>query len=204
MLIEGTTLTLPGATEDKPDQTLDLGSILIAEGRQQEISFVTPIKSAELLYTFNKAWLDTDKLVKGLAADLVKAEKAVATRRSRILLYEVEPFLKQQGVPSTKESREAFIILDERYGVLQERVDQLYAAQEWLKGKMTAFTNSYTSVKKIMGEDTYNMSGRMNNPNLSGGGSQKPFLKQEPTTPTPTTTPPTKTTPSGYGKSRYT
>lgn len=207
MLVEGTTLTLPGATKDAPEQTFSLGEILIAEGRQREVAFVTQFKAPELLYTFNHAWLETDKVQKKLAADIVKAEAAVGKRKARILLYEAEAFLKERGVASTKESREAVIVLDPEYEALQDVVDQLFAAQEWLKGKMKSFENSYSSVKKIMGEDAYDMSTRMPNPNLSGGGSQKPFLKSEPRqntnpTPPPTTTeqPPKKT---GYGKSRY-
>lgn len=203
MLIQGTTLQLPSATKDLPDRVLNLGEILIAEGRQREVAMVTPMKAPELLYTFNHAWLETDKLVKGLAADLVKAEAQVEKRKATILLYEAEAFLKARNVASTKDSRDAVIVLDPEYELLQDRVDQIYAAQEWLKGKMKSFENSYSSVKKIMGEDAYDMSTRMNNPNLSGGGSQKPFSKTPTPAQTPTTTPTTTPPKTGYGKARY-
>jgi hypothetical protein len=209
MLIEGTTLSLPSATKDLPDRILNLGEILTAEARQREVAMVTPVKAPELLYTFNYAWLETDKLVKGLAADLVKAKAQVEKRKARILLYEAEDFLKTRNVASTKDSRDAVIVLDPEYETLQDRVDQIFAAQEWLKGKMKSFENSYSSVKKIMGEDAYDMSTRINNPNLSGGGSQKPFSQPRPpqSTPAPTTTPtpaPTTNPPkTGYGKPRY-
>ncbi len=81
MLIQGTTLQLPSATKDLPDRVLNLGEILIAEGRQREVAMVTPMKAPELLYLFNHAWLETDKIVKGLAADLVKAEAQVEKRK---------------------------------------------------------------------------------------------------------------------------
>ena len=206
MLIQGTTLQLPSATADLPDRVLNLGEILIAEGRQREVAFVTPVKAPELLYLFNHAWLETDKIVKGLAADIVKAEAQVAKRKATILLYEAEAVLKVCEVASTKDSRDAVITLDEQHGKLQDRVDELFAAHEWLKGKMKFFENAYSSVKKIMGEDAYDMSTRMNNPNLSGGGSQKPFSQtptQIPTTQIPTTTPTTIPPKTGYGKARY-
>lgn len=210
MLIEGTTLQVPGATKDLPDKTLNLGQILTAEARQREVAIVTPVKAPELLYTFNHAWLETDKIQKDLAADIVKAKAQVERRKARILLYEAETFLKIQGVSSTKESREAVIVLDPEYQTLQDRVDQLFATQEWLKGKMKSFENSYSSVKKIMGEDAYDMSTRIGNPNLSGGGSQKPFSQPRPPqnnptapTSTPTTTPTTNPPKTGYGKPRY-
>jgi hypothetical protein len=207
MLIEGTTVLLPSATEGLPDQVLLLGDIMTAEARQSEVAIVTPVKAPELLHLFNKAWIDTDKIVKGLAADVVKAEAAVARRRATILLYEAEDFLKTRNVASTKDSRDAVITLDPKFQALQDRVDQLFAAQEWLKGKMKGFENSYSSVKKIMGEDAYNMATRIGNPNLSGSGSQKSFSQPRP----PQNNPPTQTTEqpapqptrTGYGKARY-
>lgn len=205
MLIEGTTLTVPGATKDLPDKVLHLGEILTAEARQREVAIVTPVKAPELLYTFNHAWLETDKIVKDLAADIVKAKARVEKRKAHILLYEVNDFLKSRDVASTKDARDAVIVLDPECEALQDRVDQLFATQEWLKGKMKSFENSYSSVKKIMGEDAYDMSTRIGNPNLSGGGSQKPFLQPRPPQDitTPTTTPTTNPPKTGYGKPRY-
>jgi hypothetical protein len=113
----------------------------------------------------------------------------------------VEDFLKTKDLSSTKDTRDAYIVLDTKFQALQERVDQITAAAEWLKGKMKSFENSYSSVKKIMGEDAYNFGTRVGNPNLSGAGSQKPFAQPPKTNPTPTTTQPTVK--SGYGKARY-
>jgi hypothetical protein len=200
MLIEGTTLKLPSATEDLPDQVFDLAEILTAEARQNEIAIITPVKAPELLHLFNYAWLETSKVAKKLAAQIVKAKQATEKRRATILLYEVDDFLKSKGLDSTKDTRDAFIVLDPKYQALQDRVDQLTAAREWLVDKVKSFEHSYSSVKKIMGEDAYNMSYNKN-PNLSGSGNSRPFVqpKQTPTTTPPTTNPPK----SGYGKARY-
>jgi hypothetical protein len=201
MLIEGTTLQLPAATKDKPDQVLNLAEILTAEARQSEVAIVTPVKAPELLHLFNHAWLETEKLAKKLLADINTAKKEVEKRKATVLLYEAEAVLTKCGVDSTKDSRDAVVTLDPEYQALGERVDQLVAAREWLVIKSKAFENSYSSVKKIMGEDAYNMSFKPQS-HISGGGSQRPFANPTPTTaPTPTTTP--KQQPSGYGKSRY-
>jgi len=204
MLIEGTTIMVPGVEDGSPDVVFNLAEIFVAEARQGEVAVVTPVKAPELLALFNKAWLETDKFIKKLAAFENKAEQAVGRVRAHMILNEVEGVLKAKGVPSTKESRDAVILLDPRYIVQQDRVDQIHAMVEWLRGKMKSFENSFTSVKKIMGEDAYNMSTRINNHNLSGGGSSQSFQqpKHNPS-PNPTPTTAQTTVKSGYGKARY-
>lgn len=215
MLIEATTVTVPSPRVDIPARTLNLKNIQIAEVRHSEVAMVTPVKAPELLVLFNSAWNDCDTYYKQLSYALTVAEQELGNRRSTILLYEVEVFLKGRSIPSTKDTRDAVIMLDTTIQELQGKVDQLKAVAEYMKGKMKFFENAYSSVKKIMGEDAYNMSSRPN-PNLSGGGSQRSF--SAPTVPrvvtvierpgdparevsTPTTPPTTKS--SGYGKARY-
>jgi hypothetical protein len=197
MLIEATTVTVPSPRSDIPARTLNLKNIQIAEARHGEVAMVTPVKAPELLVLFNGAWNDCDTYHKQLSYALTVAEQELGNRRSTILLYEVETFLKGKNIPSTKDTRDAVIMLDTTVQELQGNVDQLKAVAEYMKGKMKFFEHAYSSVKKIMGEDAYNMSSRPN-PNLSGGGSPKPFQQQ-----TPTTTPTQTTKSSGYGKARY-
>ncbi len=178
MLIEGTTVKVPGPKPGAPEIVLDLGDIMIAEQRQNEIARVTPIKAPELLSLFNGAWRDVDKFVKELTEARIQAERQLERRRASLLLYEVEEVLKKCDLSSTKDTRDAAIALDEAYIELQDRVDQITAAGEYLKGKLKSFENAFTSVKKIMGEDAYNMSTRVGNPNLSGT-TERPRPKQQ-------------------------
>jgi hypothetical protein len=196
MLIEGTTIKVPGPKPGAPEIVLQLGDIMIAEQRQNEIARVTPIKAPELLSLFNGAWRDVDKLVKELTEARIQAERQLERRRASLLLYEVEEILKKCDLNSTKDTRDAAIALDEAYQELQDRVDQITAAGEYLKGKLKSFENAFTSVKKIMGEDVYNMSTRIGNPNLSGTTDRPRAAPAQ-------TTPPTSTTRAGWGKPRY-
>jgi hypothetical protein len=148
---------------------IDLGAILIAETRQAEVATVTPTKAPELLSAFNTSWRDIHQLVTKLTAEKIQAEKHVANRRARLLLEVVPAKLKELGVPSSADMREAVVQLDPERESLQDRVDQLDAAIEYLKGKLKSFENSFTSVKKIMGEDSYSYAGK--NTNLSGDTS---------------------------------
>lgn len=189
MLIEGTTVTVPGPKVGDHDIVLNLKAILIAESRQQEVAMVTPMKAPELLSLFNEAWRNVDKLVKQLTAARIVAEHQLDRRRAKLLLEVCEEVLKKANLSSTKDTRDAVIALDEEYQGAQDRVDQIEAAAEYLKGLLKSFENAFTSVKKIMGEDAFNMANRIGNKNLSHGA--EPQQKQP------------STTTSGYGKSRY-
>ena len=205
MPIEGTTIEVPAPKEGAKPLTFDLSSIYMAESRQQEVAIVTPIKAPELLWVFNKAWLDVDGVIKRLSEARTSAEREVEKVRADLLLNRIEDILKLKNVSSTKDTRDAVIVLDPSYQAAQDRVDQIHATCEWLKGKRESFENSFTSVKKIMGEDTYNMSGRLSNPNLSHGApAPRPALAPVRRSETESTSQrPTTPAPSGYGKSRY-
>jgi hypothetical protein len=188
MLIEGTTVTVPGPKPGEPDIVLELKDILIAESRQREVAIVTPMKAPELLSLFNEAWRNVDKLVKRLVEAQNRADHMVERRRAKLLLEHVEGVLKAANLSSTKDTRDAVITLDDEFQAAQDRVDQIQAAAEYLKGLQKSFENAFTSVKKIMGEDAFNMANRIGNKNLSHGS--EPNENPKPTT-------------SGYGKSRY-
>jgi hypothetical protein len=208
MLIQETRLTVPAGKVSKPSLDIDLAAILIAEQRQDEIAMVTPMKAPELLALFNGSWRNVDRIVNQLTAERIIAERGLEQRRAVLLLDEIPNILQGKGVDSTKDTRDAAIVADKNYQDLQDRVDQLTAAVAYMKGKLKSFENAFTSVKKIMGEDTYNMNGRIGNKNLSGGVSEPrvspapPPSNPPPSTPSGTAAPlPEMTT--GWGTPRY-
>lgn len=205
MLIQETRLTVPAGKPSKPGIEIDLAAILIAEQRQDEIAMVTPMKAPELLALFNGAWRNVDRIVNQLTAERIIAERGLEQRKAKLLLDEIPAILQAKGVDSTKDTRDAAIVSDQLYQDLQDRVDALTAAAAYMKGKLKSFENAFTSVKKIMGEDTYNMQGRIGNKNLSGGVSEPRVAPAgPPSTPTSeveSTSAPAKTT--GWGKPRY-
>jgi hypothetical protein len=136
MLIEGTTVTVPGPKVGDREIVLELKDILIAESRQQEVAIVTPIKAPELLSLFNEAWRNVDKYVKQLQAALIIAEHQVERRRAKLLLESVEGVLKAANISSTKDTRDAVITLDDEYQAAQGRVDEIQAASEYLRGML--------------------------------------------------------------------
>ena len=168
MLIQETSLTVPGGVEGTKDIVLDLAAILTAEARQKEVATVTPMKAPELLATFAESWRDLDKIVKFLTAAKIAVERVMVRRASEMILGEIPEMLKALDITSTKDTRDACIALDPETIKMQERFDQIVAAGEYLKGKQKSFENSYSSVKKVMGENAFDMSNRLPNQNLKG------------------------------------
>lgn len=168
MLINTTDLVVPAGDINERDITIDLAAILRSEIRQDEVAIVTAAKAPELLAEFNRSWRDVHASIARLEAEKNKAEKAVKNRRGVLLLEVIPQRLEAMGVKSATDIREAIIDTDAEHSKLADRFDQLKAAIFYLKGKLESFENAYTSVKKLIGESTYNYSG---NSRLSGDAS---------------------------------
>lgn len=175
-----------GKTGEQP-VSINLAKILEAEARQMEVAIVTPTKAPELLQTFNKAWTDLHKMMTLLSYEKTVAEKE-ANKRKAVVLLEIAPKkLEDAGLNSSVDHREAVLSLDIEYQESLERVDQIDCTVEYLKGKLKSFENSFSSVKKIMGEDAYNMNSYRGPTSHGEIGEQVPVGKTE----------------SGFGKARY-
>ncbi len=184
MIFTGSELVCPRGKVGENPIVLDIGAILQSELRQDEVATVTKFKAPELLAEFNKSWRELHKLFVQLQSEKLKAEKAVEHRRAVLLLEVVPGKLAERKLTSNDAYREAIITLDLPYQAARDTADEIEAVCEYLKGKLKSFENAYSSVKKIMGEDSYNM-GRTSNPDLSGDAG------------------PTKPLPSGFGKAKY-
>jgi hypothetical protein len=184
-VIESTDLVVP-LGDGSADLRISLGDIMTAEIRQDEVACVTPGKAPELLSTYNRAWRDTHQWMSRLEAEKNKAEKAQRNRRGVLILEVIPEKLKLLDMKSSADIREAVIDTDVEYGALTDRVDQIKAAIMFLKGKLESFENAFTSVKKIMGESTYNFGGGPSLPAGTGsgrvGGNGPPSGERPPST----------------------
>lgn len=153
---------------------LDMTNVYIAEGRIQEVAFVTPHKAPELLSTFNVTFLELTRHITKLDYERNVAKRVANKMRAIILLDRVPAILKERGLATAKspagseDLRQAILDIDEPYQTACDRVDQITAIMKLLQGKLTSIEMAYTSVKKIIGENAYNM----NNPNLKHGSSE--------------------------------
>lgn len=181
MLSTGTELVCPRGKQGEQALIIDLGAIVKAEVRQDEVQIVTPQKAPELLSEFNRAWRKLNELVVTLTNESNHAKKAVSQRKAVLLLEVVPKRLKDADLTSTADNRQAVIDLDLEYQTLSERSEYIECVIEYLRGKMKSFETALNSVKKIMSDDAFNYT----IPNTKGdSGSAPPGI-------------------AGFGKSRY-
>ena len=131
--------------------------IMRAEMRGDEIAFVTPEKAPELLATFNRAYLDASQFFATLKLEQNRAEDAVNKARAVALIDKVPVLIKEKGLTSSADVRQALVEQDADYQAAKERLDMISAMLEYMKGKMKYLENAFTSVKKIMDTGNWSM-----------------------------------------------
>ena len=142
---------------------IDLSGVYRIERRIQEIAFVTSAKAPELLATFNEAYLYLHKYVTLLKYELVRATREANKVKSVILLDRVPQILESKGLTNGKSKagsedlRNAILDQDEEYQNALDKTQQIRCIIELLTGKLEGFEMGYNSVKKILGENAFNM-----------------------------------------------
>jgi len=131
---------------------LNVGGINAAEARISEIAYVNAYKAPELLAVFNRAYLDVMRMLAWLEMEAGTAARQVKLRRSELLLDIAPQKLKDKGLSTSQDLREAVVDADARYQELCEREGCINATQELLKGRAKSLEMAYTSVKKILGD----------------------------------------------------
>ena len=152
-------------------RVFDLSDVYEAQDRIEEVAFVTPHKAPELLAYFNKVWLKVDEISNLLEMEMAEAKKNVAVKRSEIILDRCEAIFKEKGLKASADLRQAVVDADPDYITLVDIQNSLEAAIAFLSGKQKGIEMAYGSVRKILGESTYNMRngsgnvGNVENPN---------------------------------------
>lgn len=156
----------------KDSLVLDLAPVYRTEARVQEIATVTPQKAPELLMIFNVAFLDLSRMSTALEMELLQAKKLTERARAIAILDKVPGILKEKNLVSprspsgSEDQRNAILALDEEYQQATENEQQVACVLQLIKGKLKGIEMAYMSVKKILGENSFNY-----NQNLGGGHS---------------------------------
>jgi hypothetical protein len=151
--------------------SINLGSLKKAENRIQEIAIVTASKAPELLAFFNSAYLEGSRLIALLELEVNRATRSANAIKSVVILDRAPEILKAKGLATDKnpggsaDLRQAVLEGDSEYQAALEVQQHLEATLELIKGKNKGIEMAYTSVKKILGESSYET---RRNPNLSG------------------------------------
>ena len=157
-IVQRTELEVPIVPRgEKTSISINLSRVLIAEQRGEEVSAVTPHKAPELLATFNRAYLDASEIFSRLKLEQARGEDAVAKAKALVLIDKLPGLLKEKGLSSSADIREALVESDTDYQKAKERLDMINAMVEYIKGKMRFLENAYTAVKKIMDTENWSM-----------------------------------------------
>lgn len=152
----------PRGTPGLAPLQFEMGEVYKAEGRINEVAFVTSEKAPELLATFNQAFLILTRQITAVDLERQKAVREANKRRSVVILDLAPSILKEKHLvkdsnpAGSADLREAVLDADAEYLGLLDKADQIAAVQELLKGKLKAIEMAYTSVKKILGESAFN------------------------------------------------
>jgi hypothetical protein len=139
----------------------DITDLNRAEVRCDEVKNVTKLKAPELLTLFNKAHATASRIVVALTAEHTQAKSALDRIRAEILLDKAPQILKEKGLATAKspsgseELRQAVVDMDPQYIAMNERINILDAMRRLLAIKAKMFDNSFTAIKKILGEDAF-------------------------------------------------
>lgn len=150
MEITSNSLVLCPKGDGSGEIQLDLGKLLKAESRLDEVAYITGAKAAELLSTFNTTWAEIQKTVVTLRREYIKAKSVTRGVRASILLNDAEEILKLKGLKSSADLRDAVVECNAAYQEAQDREHNLASIVAFLEGKLQAFENAYTAVKKLL------------------------------------------------------
>lgn len=140
----------------------DTSFVYEVEGRIEEVRFVTPHKAPELLAYFNRAWLRLGEIISRLEEMLAKAKTKQELAKASVLLDRCDHILKEKGLKPSVDLREAVVSQDADYQKATAEMEGLKAAVALFEIKHKGIEMAYLSVRKIVGESTYNMKNSSN------------------------------------------
>lgn len=178
MLNSNTMIVCPRGKKGTDPIIIDLTEVYPVEARLHEVAIVTKTKAPELLSTFNRAYAAVFQQRALLEMEKNTAKREAEKLRAIIILDKVPQILQEKKLATAKspagseDLRQAILALDPEYQEALERVEQITCVIELLTGKLKALENGFTSVKKIMTDDAFNMAIGKNS--LSGDSGSGP------------------------------
>jgi hypothetical protein len=173
--LEQTTYLVACIDEPTRKIGIDITELVKLENRLADVATVTIQKAPELLMTFNRAWLDLNRMISILTFEKNKAENLLKRNRAEALLNCTEDTLKAKGHnKGSADLRNAIADTDPSVIEAGDKLDEFKALLSFLQGKQEAFKEGYQSVKKIISVS------QLPGQQYGNGGMPEPF-SQKPT-----------------------
>lgn len=171
-LIESTLLYCPKG-DGLDHLKIDLAQIYTLESRKIEAATVNKTKAPELMNAMERGYSELSQIIPHVEYELSVAQDMANQRAAIVNLDEAPRILKEKGLVTARnlagsaDMREAVLHQDQEYLKLKDRVEQIKAIAEFLKGKRKGFEMIFSQVKKIY--DSLSQYGQLNRGhNLAG------------------------------------
>jgi hypothetical protein len=154
MSITTTTLFCPNGKGDT-QLPINIVNICNLEARKHEVAMVNKIKAPELMQCFEEGFSECAKVLPRIAYELSVAKNEVSKREAVVNLDEAPRILREKGLTTGHspaggaDMRDAVLKADKEYIDLQDRVEQIKAIYEFIRGKQKGFEMSFSAVKKV-------------------------------------------------------
>jgi hypothetical protein len=171
--LEQTTYLVACIDEPTRKIGIDITELVKLENRLADVATVTIQKAPELLTTFNRAWLDLNRMISMLTFEKNKAENLLKRNRAEALLNCTEETLKAKGHhKGSADLRNAIADTDPSVIEAGDKLDEFKALLSFLLGKQEAFKEGYQSVKKIISV------GQLPGQHYGNGNMPEPFSQK--------------------------
>ncbi len=147
-----TTYLVPCIREPNRSIGIDISEISKAESRLDEVAIVNIQTAPDLLTTFNRNWLDLNRITSLLVRERDGAANLVKRKKAEALLECNDEAIKARGhSKASADLRDALAELNPEVAAAKERLEEVTVLLLYLKGKQDAFQRGYESVKKLVG-----------------------------------------------------
>jgi hypothetical protein len=143
--------TVPGGALEEPPIHINVTAIIEKEQRLDDVARVNTQTAPELLSTFNRCWLDLDKLCVALTDAKNKAKQSIDQVECELTLECTDEVIKAKGhTKASADLRKAWVGANNKLIQAKTRLIEISTVLDYFRGKQKAFENGYQSVKKLI------------------------------------------------------
>lgn len=143
--------SVPGGALQEPPIDINITAIVEKEQRLDDVARINSHTAPELLSTFNRCWLDLDKLCVFLTDAKNKAKNSIDNIEGQLGLECTEEVLIALGHhKASADLRKSWVACQDKLINAKERLTQISTVLDYCRGKQQAFKNGYESVKKLI------------------------------------------------------
>lgn len=153
-----TNIQLPSGDGGDATIELQMDPVHRALARIEEIAIVNAHKAPELCSCFARAFATVTDHMSRVTSEIVKAKNRLSNRVAVVTLDEAPRILREKGLISARspggseDLRKSVLEVDPEYIVCRNRLQELEAYEELLKGKQECSEQGYLACRKLMGD----------------------------------------------------